>query len=142
MSVRGIAGMESFHLDGTKATARQLVIDGITANVFRGSIDSDHVQQLAAFILHVSIPPSPYRALTDQLSSLAREGAVIVRREVWLDAQYQLVGGVVQFDPDFQALLHEWGDPDIVSREGCALSRCHTAPWWTTPNPDRIQSRL
>ena len=142
MTIRGIAGTEGFHWDGTKATAKQLVIDGVTGDVFRGSIEHNEVENMAAFILDVSFPPSPSRAPTDQLSQPAREGAVIVRREVWLDAQHNLVGGTVQFDPAFKKLLQTWGGPNLVPREGCAASGCHTAPLWTTPSssPSTIEA--
>jgi YVTN family beta-propeller protein len=135
MTVRGIAGTEGFHWDGTKATAQQLVIDGVTGDVFRGSIETGEVENMAAFLLNVSFPPSPFRAPTDQLSPPAREGAVITRREVWQDAEHKLVGSRVQFDPAFKELLQEWGGPNVVPREGCALSGCHTAPLWTSPSP-------
>lgn len=135
MTVRGIAGTEGFHWDGTKASAQQLVVDGITGDVFRGTITTREAANLAAFILHVSFPPSPFRAPTDRLSPAAREGAVIVRREIWQDGNHQLVDGTVQFDPDFKPLLLAWGGPNLVPKEGCARAGCHTAPLWTTPSP-------
>ncbi len=144
MTVRGIAGTEGFHWDGTKATAQQLVIDGVTGDVFQGTIESNEVANMAAFILKVSFPPSPFRAPTDQLSPSAREGAVITRRGVWQDAQHKAIGTQAQFDPAFEELFHEWGGPNLIPREGegCALSGCHTAPLWTTPNssPEFIEA--
>lgn len=134
MTIRGIAGTEGFHWDGTKATAQQLVTDDVIGDVFRGTIETREVEDMAAFILNVSFPPSPFRAPTDQLSPAAREGAVITRREVWQDANHQAVGGTVQFDPAFKKLLKTWGGPNLIPREGCALSGCHTAPLWTTPS--------
>lgn len=136
MTVRGIEGTEGFHWDGTKTTAQKLVTDGVTGDVFRGTITSNEVENMAAFILHVSFPPSPFRAPTDQLSASAREGAVLVRREVWQDAENQVIGTRAQFDPAFEELIREWGGPNVIPREGCALSGCHTAPLWTTPNAD------
>lgn len=135
MTIRGIAGTEGFHWDGTKADAQQLVSDGVTGDVFRGTIEIREVEHMAAFILNVSFPPSPFRAPTDQLSGPAREGAVIVRREVWQDANHQAVGGTIQFDPGFKKLMQTWGGPNVIPREGCALSGCHTSPLWTSPSP-------
>jgi YVTN family beta-propeller protein len=136
MTVRGIAGTEGFHWDGTKATAEQLIIDGVTGPVFQGQIDPCQVDRMAEFILSVAFPPPPHRQPRDALTGKAREGAVIVRRGVLYDSAHHPVldgNGKLQFDPPFAGLLKSIGGEGLKPGAGEACNACHHAPLWTSP---------
>lgn len=131
-TLRGIAGTEEFHWDGSQADAAILINGGVTGPVFQGSITPCEVDLMARFMLSVSFPPSPFRSPYDFMSNDARFGAALVRRGVWLD-ENDVPVNPVQFDPGLSGQIFAIGGPNMAPSEGeaCATSGCHAAPLWT-----------
>lgn len=133
-TVRGIAGTEGFHWDGSQADAHELIVGGVTGPIFQGSINPCQVNQMAEFILNVPFPPSPYRSPSDMLTPEARVGAAVARRGVHYDDQ-DIALSPLAFDPGFESLFKSIAGENILPGIGetCAASGCHTAPLWTSP---------
>lgn len=132
-TVRGIAGTEGFHWDGSQADAPELIVGGVTGPIFQGTIDPCAVDQMAEFILNVPFPPSPYRAPSDMLSPDARIGAAVARRGLHYDSEDAPLDPA-RFDPGFAELLKSIAGENLLPTavEGCAAESCHAAPLWTS----------
>ena len=134
-TIRGIAGTEGFHWDGSQADAHILISGGIQGPVFQGSINPCQVEEMARFILNVPFPPSPHRAPSDMMTADARVGAVVARRGIHYDHTDTPVNpGSFEFDPGFEHLLKEIAGENLepTAVEGCAAGSCHAAPLWTS----------
>ena len=133
-TLRGIAGTEGFHWDGSQVDAHMLIAGGIEGPVFQGAIDPCAVNEMAEFILNVPFPPSPHRAPSDTLTSDARVGAAVARRGIHYDQEDRPLVPE-RFDPGFEALLKGIAGTNLkpTGVESCAAAACHAAPLWTSP---------